>query len=132
MQAIKADERQKSDRRIAEELLNEYAQYQATRKEAGSEMRAIELSLLELAEKHPEWFDRKTANFESGKLKWKVTSKLELPDDFDMAKFKRKFPHLVKTTDTIPIAKIRSYQDDPSFGKWGIEITTKDVFDVEA
>ena len=130
MNALKAKTNTKSDRRIAEELLGQYAEYNQTAKECAVEKKAIEMSLLELAEKNPDWFEGKTAHFEKGKLKWVAKSKVELPAGFDMAKFKRKFPNLVKVSESVQLSKARAHEGEQGYDAFGIEIVTKDVFSV--
>ncbi len=131
MEAIQTESKQKSDRNIARELLGQYKSYDQTQKESSHEKKAIELALLEIAERHPEWFDGKTAHFEGGRLKWVASSKIELPEDFDMKTFKKKFPNLVRVIEQVQLGKARAYVGDPNYEKFGIEIMTYDTFKVE-
>lgn len=131
MEAVEAQHKQRSDRKIAEQLLSQWNEHNKTSKEATAEKKALELALHELAEKHEEWFDGKTAEFDNGRLKWVAKSKLNLPSDFDMDKFRKKYPNLVKVKEEIPISKARSYEGDPNYDKFGISIETEDVFAVE-
>ena len=131
MQKVKAKTNTKSDRRIAEELLGQYAEYSQTAKECTLEKKAIEMSLLELAENNPEWFEGKTAHFEKGKLKWVAKSKIALPEGFDMARFRKKYPNLVKVSEQVQVSKARAHEGERGYDAFGIEILTKDVFSVE-
>ena len=131
MEAIQTKSKQQSDRKIAEELLGQYKAYDKTQKESSCEKKAIELDLLELAERHPEWFDGKTARLDSGKLRWVAKSKIELPEGFDMGRFRKKFPNLVRVTEQVQLIKARAYEGDPNYDKFGIEIVTDDAFKVE-
>lgn len=131
MEAIETNDRQQSERSVAEDLLVEYATYTTTVRECTHEKKRIELELLELAEQHEEWFKGKTAALENGKLRFAAISSVELPEGFEMSKFRRKYPHLVKVTEKIETNKVRSYLDDPKFSKEGIGIATRDKFVVE-
>ena len=132
MEAIQTTTRQISERKVAEELLSQYAEYDKTGKECVSEKKAIEVTLLELAENHSEWFDGKTAQFENGKLKYAATSTVIIPKDFDMAAFKRKYPHLVRVKEDLQSSKVRPYLDDAKFmEKTGLSIESTDKFRVE-
>ena len=130
MEAIQAKNKQKSDRMIAEELLVQYQEYDRRQKESVSEKKAIEKALLELSEKHFDWFDGKTAQFANGQLKWSAVSKVAVSDDFDMGKFRKNFPHLVKVREDIVLAALRPYLNDPRVQKYGIAIESEDKFKV--
>lgn len=132
MRAIVASEKEVSDKKAVEGLLTSYFEFEKQKKEAAKETLKLKDEILAIAEKHPEWFQGKTATMENGKLKWKAGSKMTKPEDFDMGKFKKKFPNLVKVSETIDLSKARGYEGDPAFEKYGIVFETKDTFAIEA
>ena len=135
METLEAQTREKSDKTITEDLLLQYLQCETEVKKANSDKRAIETQLLELAEKHTEWFDGKTATFENGKLRWVAISTVNLPDEFDMKAFVKRLPNLVKISESLQISKLRPYMEDSKLskeiGKFGISISVSDKFKVE-
>lgn len=136
--SVEVKTKQKSDRAVAEELLADYAEWTKQNKALGKELKEMEAELLELAEKHPDWFDGKTANFENGQLKWVAASTVKVPEDFDLKGLQKIYPALVdvKVTESIPVSKLRAYMDDPKMSvkitEMGISIETVDKFKVVA
>lgn len=132
---VKTDKRQKSTRKLADELLAEYGKQEQFAKETAARKKEIEADLLEMAERNEGWFDEgKTANFEHGQLCWKASSKVHTPENFDLSKFAKKFPHLVKvkTSESIVLSRLKVYLEDPrqagDIKKAGVEIRSEDRF----
>lgn len=125
-----------SDRKKAEGLIANYAELDKTKRESAAAQKEIEVELQELAEKNERWFEGKTAQFEAGQLKWVAVSKVELPEDFDLKAFAKKYPNLVeiKESESIPVSKLKVYLDDPKIGTvigdMGVGIKTTNQFKV--
>lgn len=139
MEAIKAQTKQKSDKAIVNDLLAEYAMHDKAIRSQNAAKKELEMQLLEMAEENPQWFEEsKTLTVENGQIKWIATSKVVTPEGFDLSAFAKKFPTVVKvkTSESIQIAKLRVFLEDPKHGKvindLGVSIESTDKFSVVA
>lgn len=132
MEKVVADKRDKSERTMADDLLAELSKKQKAMKKSSERSKEIQEELLVLAEKHPEWFDGKTAKLENGELKWVASSVPVIPDTVDLDLLGEKYPSLVVVKRNIPITALRTFLNDDVHGKElreaGLDIETTDRF----
>lgn len=130
-----------SDKKIAETKLKEYGMLDRKKKTATDKQKQLFQELLELCEKHPEWFGgTKTVTLEVGQMSYVKKSVVQLSKDFgddEWKAFQAKFPHLVKVdvNKSIPLKGLTPYLDDPTNGiiieDMGVSIESVENFTVK-
>ena len=102
-----------SDKSRVEDMLKLMKKQEAKIKNATAEIKEYKDEFMEIAERHPEWFEQtKTVQFDNGQLRYVNKSELKKTGKFDLKKFVKSFPNLVKISTTLTLKNILVYMED--------------------
>lgn len=117
MSTVQTTKKQKSDKGQVEDLLKKSTINQRKINSLAVKNQKYEQEIMEYLEKHPDWFDGKTARFENGVAKYVASSKAIIPENVDLEELQEEYPSVIQLQLRVPVGKLRTFLEDEKQGE---------------